>query len=204
MKSLKTSFSALFLLIFTSTPWIAAADESGPRPVVESFQAGLLQVMREAETLGVKGRYDRLSPLIDQAFHQRTMIRIACGPYWKTASDGDKKALVTAFKRMSTSTLATLFDDYGNQTFKVINERDAGKGTVMVDTHLIDPEDDPIKISYVTKKGKKRWWIVDVIVDDGISELKVRISEYRAILKMGGTPALIDLLNDKANQLIAQ
>ncbi|MCP5373218.1 MAG: ABC transporter substrate-binding protein [Hyphomicrobiales bacterium] len=190
----------LFVLFATATP--ADASDSGPRPVVESFQAGLLQVMREAKTLGVKGRYDRLSPLIDDSFHLRTMVRIACGPYWKQADDSQQEALVTAFKRMSTSTLATLFDGYGGQEFRTVGERDAGHGTVLVDTQLVDPDGSTVSISYVSIHGRDRWWVVDVIVDDGISELKVRISEYRAVLKKGGPAALIDLLNAKADQLI--
>ena len=43
---------------------------------------------------------------------------------------------------------------------------------------------------------------IDVIVDNGISELKVRVSEYDSILKEGGAEALITTLEKKSKQLI--
>ncbi|HIJ42832.1 MAG: hypothetical protein QF511_02000 [Rhodospirillales bacterium] len=54
------------------------------------------------------------------------------------------------------------------------------------------------------KKINHRWFIVDVIADKGISELKVRQSEYRWLLKMDGNEGLIKALNDKADQLISE
>ena len=45
---------------------------------------------------------------------------------------------------------------------------------------------------------------VDVVVDDGISELEVRRSEYRLLLENKGIDGLIRALNAKADQLMSQ
>ena len=58
-------------------------------------------------------------------------------------------------------------------------------------------------ISYVTRKFEGQWQIIDVIVDGGISELKVRISEYRQTLNTGGIEALITLLTRKSKDLLS-
>ena len=41
-----------------------------------------------------------------------------------------------------------------------------------------------------------------MLLDAGISELAVRRSEYRRVLKTGGVDGLIETLNRKADQLL--
>ena len=53
------------------------------------------------------------------------------------------------------------------------------------------------------RQVKDEWRIVDVLVDKGISELAVKRSEYRGVLRYGGIDALIRTLNAKADQLLA-
>ena len=132
------------------------------------------------------------------------MVRIATRPYWKTATKSQRRDLVTAFKRMNISTLATLFNKYGGEVFEPNGRKQGPQGTVLVETKLRSPDGGVHDLSYVLKQFKDRWKIVDVIVDRGISELAVRRSEYRQVLKRGGVNGLIRLLNAKADELIAQ
>ena len=148
-------------------PVLAAADS--PPAVVETFQSGLLDVMKVAKTLSVKERYHRLLPVIEDGFHLRTMVRIAAGTYWEEASEDQRRDLTAAFKRMSVTTLATLFSGYSGQVFKTVGQTDGAGATVLVETHLTDPDGDYHSLAYVTKNDGQRWWIVDVIVDGGIT-----------------------------------
>ncbi len=191
----------LFLLTFiTYSPALTAAEGAGA--LVENFQDNLLSVMKEAKTLGPKGRYDRLEKPIDQTFHLALMIRVATKPYWKNATKDQKKQLLTAFRRMSLSTLATLFDGYSGQVFKHIDEKDGPQKTRIVRTKIVNPDKSSHDIAYVAKKYQDRWYLVDVIVDNGISELSVRRSEYHRILSESGPDGLIRILNAKADELI--
>ena len=54
------------------------------------------------------------------------------------------------------------------------------------------------------KENKDRWRIVDILLDNDISELAVRRSEYRRVLKKEGVDALIATLNNKADGLVAE
>ncbi|MBL6958538.1 MAG: ABC transporter substrate-binding protein [Rhodospirillales bacterium] len=158
--------------------------------------------MKEAKTLGPKGRYERLEKPIDQTFHLALMIRVATKPYWKKATKEQRKQLLTAFRRMSLSTLATLFDGYSGQVFKHIDEKDGPQKTRIVRTKIVNPDKSSHDIAYVAKKYQDRWYLVDVIVDNGISELSVRRSEYHRILSESGPDGLIRILNAKADELI--
>ncbi len=189
----------LVLAVFP-TPPAAAAGEA--EDVVSSFQGSLVDVMKQAKTLGVKGRYEKLQPVIDTAFDIPLMAQICAGGYWQTGTDAQRRDLVAAFRRYSISTLATLFDGYSGEKFEVAGKRQGPQGTTMVDTLLHRQGEPDIKITYVARPAEGRWRLIDVIVDVGISELKRRISEFQQVLRTGGLNGLIKLLNDKADQLV--
>ncbi len=193
--------AVLFVLV-AAIP--AGAAEVEPRVLVERFQGNLLAVMKEAETLGVKGRYDRLVSSIEETFYLPLMIRIASGPYWKGANQTQRSRLISAFRRMSVSRVATLFDAYAGETFEAIGEKPGPQNTLLVETRIVIPDKSSVNLTYVAKAIKERWRLIDVIVDDGISELSVRRSEYRRVLQKEGVDGLIATLNKKADELIAQ
>ena len=193
--------AVLFVLV-AAIP--AGAAEVEPRVLVERFQGNLLAVMKEAESLGVKGRYDRLVSSIEETFYLPLMIRVASGPYWKGANQTQRSRLISAFRRMSVSRVATLFDAYAGETFEAIGEKPGPQNTLLVKTRIVIPDKSSVNLTYVAKAIKERWRLIDVIVDDGISELSVRRSEYRRVLQKEGVDGLIATLNKKADELIAQ
>jgi len=199
-----TTHKVLIFLIFGLFSFSAAGQEYSPRDVVGKFQASLLDTMKKADTLGVKGRYKMLLPPIENAFHIPLMIRIVTGTYWNASSPSEQQGIIKAFKRMNISTLATLFDGYSGESFEIDGDRPGPQNTLLIDTKLSRPDKDPVDIAYVMKSINNRWHIIDVIVDNGISELTVRRSEYNRVLKESGMGGLIKTLNGKADQLIEQ
>lgn len=181
----------------------AAAGDRGASAVVRDFQAGLLATMKEAGRLGVKGRYERLAPLIERNVHLPLMIATASSPFWRQGTKEQKQNLLAGFLRMSASTLATLFDGYDGESFRVVRERKPGGPTVLVDTEILRPDKDPIDITYVAARLRDRWWIIDIIVDGGISEVKVRRNEYLKLLTEGGLDRLTRALEDRATRLLS-
>lgn len=194
--------SALVVIIVIFSGLTAQAAE--PKYVVENFHAALLKVMKSAKKTPVKARYLQLEPIISKAFNLNFMIRVAVGSRWKKASDTEKSSLDAAFKRMSVSTYAFRFSGYSGQSFKTIGILDGPRKTKLVKTHLVRPGDTPVKLTYVMRQFAQDWKIVDVLLDGSISELAVRVSEYRNILRKKGVSALANALNVKANQLVSQ
>lgn len=182
----------------------AAAAETGPKAIVETFHANLLAVMKEAQDLGSRGRYQRLSAPVVTAFNLGHTLRIATGSFWRRASPAQKGALTEAFTRMTISTYASQFDGFSGQVFEILGER-AGPGrTKLVATRIISPAKGAVGLTYVVEKTPRGWQIVDILLGDDISQLAVRRSEYRGVLRRGGIEALISDLNRKAEQLIAE
>ena len=176
--------------------------QSSPSDIVTAFHESLLGVMKKAKTLGVKGRFEKLASPLKQSFHFRLMTQVAAGSYWRKAYPAQTDRLVDSFTRLSISTYASRFDGYSGQSFETEGEKPGPQKTILVKTRIIDPGSDPVDLTYVTRKIKGEWRIIDVLLDVGISELAVRRSEYRRVLKIGGIEGLIETLNRKADQLL--
>lgn len=196
--------SLLIVLCFSCAVGAARAQPAdSPQDVVGRFQERLVEVMKAAEGLSVQERYDRLLPAITEAFHIPLMMRIAVADQWNAASESEKSRLVGAFQRKNVATVATLFSGYSGQRFEITGERPAPQNTVIVETRLVDPGGSDIALDYRALRVDGRWYLIDVIVDGGISEMSVRRSEFRDILRQGGLPALVDTLDRKADELLA-
>ena len=182
----------------------AHADPRGPGAIVKSFQASLLATIKDAEKIGVKGRYNIIAPAIEKTFHLPLMVATATAPYWRAATSAQRSELIQAFRDMSATIVATLFDSYGGEAFSVIRERKSSGPTVLVDTQISIPNDNPVNITYVAARIRDRWWLIDIIVEGGISEVKVRRNEYIALLKEGGLPRLTRELRSKSARLLTK
>lgn len=191
---------AIMMVAIASVP--AAAGT--PSELVEKFQTNLLQVMKDAEKLSVRQRYERLASSVESSFHLPLMVQIATANHWQEATPSQRVQLVSAFRRMSITTLATLFDSYDGETFQILAEKPGPQHTQLVLTKLTKADKSTVDIAYVARKFDDGWRMIDVILDNGISELKVRRSEYSLVLKTDGVPGLVALLNRKADELISK
>ena len=189
------------LWVFCPTTGWAQSLGTKSKTLVDGFHDALLAVMQKSESLGYKGRYESLTPHVTRAFHLRLMVQIASGRHWRNAEEVKKRALVTAFSKVSIGTYAARFDGFSGQSFKTLEVKPGTQDTQLVLTHLINPDGKGAKLTYVTKEIGSNWRIIDVILANGISELAVRRSEYRRVLEQGGIDALTTLLNKKAKLL---
>jgi len=195
-------FKLLILVAFFATWDSSISRAETPDSVVRKFQQQLLSTMKKAKNLTVQERYKILEPTVVRTFHLPLMTRIAAGDFWKQASKDQKSKLIAAFRRMSVSVLATMFRDYSGENFKSLGANPGPRQLQLIKTEMTRPNKNAIEIMYISKKFRNRWYLVDVIVAKGISELKVRRSEFRGILKREGIDGLIKALNNKANELV--
>lgn len=194
--------AAILCTLMLLAPTVANAETASTH--VQTFQNGLISVMKDAQQLSVQARYKRLKPIVTDAFNLPLMAALSAGSYWKSAASDERARLIEAFSHMSIATLATLFDGYSGEVFTLNGEEPGPQGITFVRTTLTSPSrQNGVEISYVARQSEGMWRLIDVIVDGGISEMKVRISEYNQTLKKGGVGALSTLLEDKAKRLLA-
>ena len=194
----------LVALALTTAAGPVGAAEATPSGVITRFQGTLIEVMKQAQTLGVKGRSARLAKPMDETFHVPLMAGIAAGTHWKGATEAQRTRLTEAFRRMAVASLATMVTGYSGQTFELLGEKAGPQNTTIVDTRLVDPDGSMVNLAYVGRRFDGQWRFIDLIVDNGISELKTRQSEYARTLRDGGIDGLIALLDTKADELLAK
>jgi phospholipid transport system substrate-binding protein len=185
-------------LVFAVPRWAEAAP--GPTEIVRQFYGELLDVMRQAGSLGPKGRYRRLEPIVLKSFDVPFMARLSVGPLWARLPVEQKRRAAQAYGRYITAIYATRFDDYAGEKFQVLGEQQIKHGT-LVKTHIVKSSGEPVSINYVLHDNDIAWQIRDVYLSGSISELATRRSEFATILRSSGIDGLIDSLNKKADDL---
>ena len=185
-------------LVFLSP--ITAQSTPGPTEVIRHFCDQLLDVMQHATTLGARGRYQKLEPIVLGTFDLPFMARLSVGPSWASLTNDQKRRVAQAYGRYTTAVYATRFDGYSGERFEFLGEQKIKRGT-MVKTRIVKANGEPVSINFVLHDNDIAWQIRDVYLDSAISELATRRSEFSALLRSGGIDALIASLNKKADDL---
>lgn len=192
-------------LVFVSAasflPAGSQAATPGPSDVVRHFYDELLVTMKNADALGVKGRYRKLEPVVLATFDVPFMTRLSVGPLWAKLSSEQKQRAAKAFARYITATYATEFDGYSGEQFRIVGAQQIKHGTI-VRTQLVKSGGDSVAINYALHDNDAAWQIRDVYLSGTISELATRRSDFTATLRSGGIEALISRLNKKADDLL--
>jgi len=182
----------------TSTAGTQSADAAA---TVERLHAALIDTMKDAKALGYEGRRQRLDPVIRAAYDLPLMTEIAMGSAWKSLSQDDRSAMVTAFSDLTIANYASRFDGWDGEKFVTGDQTDGGRGTIIVHTQLAPKDDKPVALDYRLHKGNDGWRIIDVYADSTISELATRRSEFAAVLAQGGVPVLLEKLRQRTQAL---
>ncbi len=203
MASLRHLISGLLigLCLLALPARTASGHEDGIR-IVENFHAALIEVMKKAPDMNMEARFQRLSAEIGRSFDFSFMSRVTAGTSWKRATKAERTSLIQAFKRMSAAQYTARFDGYSGQSFKTLKASNGPRRSLIVQTELIQPSAKPIELSYVMRKRKAGWRIVDVILAGGISELALRYSESRQIVRKKGITGLAASVHASAKRMM--
>ena len=197
----KALWGALVLMIVVAGE--ARADQD-PRAVIEALHVGLLESMRNAAKLGYEGRYHELEPLLRRSYDFGFMTRIAVGRGWADLSPGDQARLSDLFAEMSIANYAARFNGYSGERFEMVGESPGPRDAVVVETRLVRPSEAPIQLNYVLRESPDGWHIIDVLLEAKYSELARQHAEFAAVLKGGGVPELVAMLEQKIKTLAGQ
>jgi phospholipid transport system substrate-binding protein len=194
--------SAIVAMAVAAAPMVATAQVSDPAAQqIEAFDAALLDVMKQAKSLGPQGRYQKLAPVIQRTFDLPTMTRFAVGPTWSMLSSAEQAALIKAFSRMTVATYAHNFDSYGGERFSIESVDTRGPDK-LVHTRLTSPGSAPVLLVYRTRLSGGAWKVIDVYYNAAVSSLTGQRSEFASTLRSGGAAALIKKLNSRADELL--
>jgi phospholipid transport system substrate-binding protein len=179
-----------------------AAAPSDAAATIHRFYDALLNAMQSGPSLGEKGRYDRLAPVIGQSFDVPYMAQKAVGAGWATLAPAQREAVTEAFRRYMIATYADRFDSYAGEKFQVGGIEPTSFGTV-VQSSIVKSDGAPVSINYLMRENAGAWQIADVYLTGTISQLATLRSQFSAVLARQGVDGLIAMLNQKAETLVA-
>jgi phospholipid transport system substrate-binding protein len=185
----------------SAAPHVRSAESEPAITRIRSFYDVLLDTMKRAEALGLKGRYEKLAPAVRATFDLSAMTRIAVGADWKSLKAEQQTALTEQFERMTIATYASRFDGYSGERFEVDPVAEPRNANRIVRTKLVLKDKPPVILNYLCTDTSGSWKAIDVYLSGTISELATRRSEFSAILRSGGPDALIESLRTRADKM---
>jgi phospholipid transport system substrate-binding protein len=171
--------------------------------VAHDLNASLLEVMKNAKTLGYAGRMEKVGPIIDHAFDVPFMAEKVIGRHWDTLDEAARQRWVALFREFLVANYAGRFNDYSGQTFQDVGEEPSAFDTVLVHTRLLNPPEENVDLNYRMHKIDAGWRVIDVILKGTVSELALRRSDYTAVIDRDGFAALETYLRAKIAALQA-
>jgi phospholipid transport system substrate-binding protein len=176
----------------TVRPEDAAAAE-----VIRGFNDTMVSILRDAESLGYKGRFDRLRPKLDQTFDLAFMAEKALGRFWQDLSEAERTQWKATFADFMSANYASRLLKYNNQTFEVVSSQGAANDTAIIETKVSEPGNDDVQLNYRMRQTPAGWRVIDIYYNGTVSELALRRADYATVLKKDGFAGLIASVNQK-------
>ena len=130
--------------------------------------------------------------------------RLILGPYWRKATDEDRKAFENEFLRTLLRYVVRAYGYYDDNLIKVLQyDWQPVKAGGWVLSKVRIPGGIKVGVDYRMSFNKQRdsWQLIDVRVE-GISLVKVKQNEFRQKVSRSGLQSLIQMMSDKNDEII--
>ena len=196
-KSLALAFAALLLV----APAARAQSADPAAQTIQKFYDVLLDCMKNAKSLGAKGRYDKLKPAVEASFDITTMTGLSVGPsVWAGLSAADKKTLTDAFEHLTIAGYAGGFDGYSGEKFTVDPKVEPRGADKYVKSSLIQSNGTPIAFVYAMRQSGSNWKIINVLLGGEASQLAIYNADFSSTMRTSGAQGLAKKINEMADK----
>jgi len=153
------------------------------------------------KSLPAAERVDSFRALFLEGFDVPTIARFVMGRAWTRATEEQRRTYLKVFEEVTLLTWALRFNEYAGETLKLKKSRAEGR-VVFVDSHVIRPGRDPVRVEWRIERPRGAYKILDIAVE-GSSMAVAQRADYSAVLQQGNgkVEALIAALEAKLDQL---
>ena len=179
-----------FLSILALILCLSLSAQAQVDPALEGVQAEQFVKKLSNEAIDVlsatkddpEARRPAFQELLNKNFDMDMIARFALGRYWSVATPEEQKRYTQLFKKMVVDVYAKRFEEYSDQTVKVLGNKPAGRKDVIVNSQIVSASGGaPISVDWRVRKGR----VIDVIVE-GVSMSVTQRSEFASIIQRGG------------------
>ncbi|MEN8206513.1 MAG: ABC transporter substrate-binding protein [Pseudomonadota bacterium] len=192
----------LLVIAVFAQPCVASDVAETPAQVVTRLQSGLIGIMKEADSLGYSGRYQRLQPLLTSTHDLDIIGQIAIRRHWKMLDDVQRADYLDTFRKLTVATYASRFNRFNDQYFGLLDQKALSHGRHLVKTQLTRKNSEPVQLDYILHLSGGRWRIINIIAD-GVSDLAIKRSQYNAVMNDHDLEYLLDKLQQKIDDYAA-
>jgi phospholipid transport system substrate-binding protein len=187
-------------MLAATTAAVAEAADPAIQPV-QAFYDTLLATMKQGRQLGVRGRYERLKPVIEQSFDMPGMTRLSVGPAWNTMTPAEQQGLVAALTRYTAASYASNFKSFDGERF-VVDPAVTLRGSDKVVTTKLIAGSTTVSFNYRMRQVGASWKVIDIFLAGFVSQVARQRSDYSATVASGGAAALEHKLNALSDNLM--
>jgi phospholipid transport system substrate-binding protein len=201
---IRIALTAVLLIATWAAPSLATeleSDAEEARRVVQSLQDELISCMKEADTLGFEGRAERIGARLPMTYDLTFAARAGIGPMWKELTPEQQREFTDLNRQLTAARYASNFDGYGGQTFETRAVTPAARGTIIVQTELVQKDDPNVRFDYRLRKRPAGWRIIDVVIDNAVSEFVLWRGQFRNKIENEGYDKLVEAMKRKINEL---
>jgi phospholipid transport system substrate-binding protein len=179
-----------------------AASEyaEGARSFLQELADRTIGVLQQKD-LPPPQRIDTFRRLFADGFDVPTIGRFVAGRSWQRATEPQKTAYLQVFEDVTILTWALRFDKYSGEKLVVDRIREDGKA-VILESSIIRPGKEPIRVEWRIEKGPNGYKILDIIAE-GTSLAIAQRADYAAVIQQsnGEFDGLIRALRAKREKL---
>lgn len=190
MKSLLKSLILVCMIAGAVPSHADQAETAAPEDVVARLENMLIDNMKAGDSMNFEQRYESLRPLVAEIMAVERMGRYIFGRDWASFDESQRERFKQAFLDLSAATYAGQFREFGGERFDPVEVQEQGEDRVVVKRRLTTGSGRKIAFDYLMLKSDAGWQIVTIITD-GVSDLALKRTQYRRILKEDGLDAVI-------------
>lgn len=143
-------------------------------------------------------KYIYLNEINLKVFNSHKMIRIIYGRKWGNLTENQKTRLSEKFLNYMSYNYAKRFSELDNAQFIETGIENFGDKKSLVKTYLSVKNEKKVDISYLCSlEHNKEWKIFDVIINESISEISTKKSDFAQTISEKGIDGLIEVLDSK-------
>jgi phospholipid transport system substrate-binding protein len=177
----------------------ALADIGGPMATTKTFVDQALQILRDKNAPVVQRRR-QLKAVIEPTMDFTEMSRSALGYHWRSLTPDQRSQFTTLFTSFIEDAYLSKIQDYSGQQVQYLKESPLGEGYSRVDTAIVQPGKQSLKVAYMFEQKGGEWLVYDVTVDN-ISIIANYRNQFNRVINDQGFDKLMADLKAKQREL---
>ena len=166
---------------------VVSVERGRVEATVTNTRAGTVKAIRRA----------KIAPAVAEGYDLPFMAQKILGRHWKTLDEPSQKRWIDTFGGLTSATYAERMTGFTGQVFEVLKVEPSQRGTALVYSQVVTPNETPIALNYRMRPDGDSWRIIDVYLNGTVSELALRRSEYAAVLQRDGFEKLVASIDEK-------